>query len=457
MTASSPSWKERLGRPVPSASLAVYRILFGTLMFASTVRFMASDWLRIFYIEPTFHFKYLGFEWVSVLPPAGMWTLYSAIAVSALFITLGLFTRVATVGFLLLFAYAEMIDVTNYLNHYWLVMLLAFLQAFLPMNARWSLDALRDPSIARREVPAWALHLLRFQVAVVYVHAGLAKAGVDWLLHAQPMQLWLRARDETPLLGPLFRLTETAYLFSWAGFLFDSTIVGWLLWKKTRPAAFVAVLLFHGMTQVLFDIGIFPTLMTINATLFLDPDWPSRAWALVRGRDAAPAAPAAAVTAPPGRWALAVLGLYAVFQILVPLRHWLYAGDVLWTEQGMRWSWKVMVREKSGAITYHVRDPKTGRRWQISPSAYLRPRQEFEMSGQPDLVLQLAHRIAADERRRLGRDVEVRAEARVSLNGRPARLMIDPDVDLAKLPDGFAPARWILPASPEPPIRMTSR
>ncbi|HXG63090.1 MAG TPA: HTTM domain-containing protein [Planctomycetota bacterium] len=453
----SPGRAERLraalGRPIPAESLAAYRILFGTLLFLSTVRFMASGWIEIFYVQPAFHFKYYGFGWVKVLPEEGMWLLYGGIAASALLVALGLFYRAAIAAFLGLFAYAELTDVTNYLNHYYLVTLLALLMTFLPMNARGSLDARRRPDAARAQVPAWTLWLLRFQVGIVYVHAGLAKLGSDWLLHAQPLGIWLKARDETPVLGPLFALPETAYLFSWGGLLFDTTIVAWLLWKRTRPFAFAAVLVFHGLTQILFDIGIFPALMAINATLFFEPDWPSRIAARLRRRAPPAPAPGSAVSRPPPRWAQGALLAYGAFQVLFPFRHWLYPGDVLWNEQGMRWAWKVMLREKSGSVTYHVRDPRTGRSWQVSPSEYLTPRQELEMSGQPDLILQLAHHVAGDLRRKGHGEVEVRAEAKVSLNGRPSRLMIDPAVDLARVRDGLGAARWILPGPTDLPLR----
>jgi hypothetical protein len=157
------------------------------------------------------------------------------------------------------------------------------------------------------------------------------------------------------------------------------------------------------------------------------------------------------------RAGLAALGLYAAFQLLFPLRHYLYPGDVLWNEQGMRWSWKVMVREKHGSITYHVRVPERGVVVQVPPHRYLTARQEREMAGQPDLVLQLAHHIAGDFRRRGHGAVEVRAEALVSLNGRRARPMIDPAIDLAGVPDDLASATWIAAAPEEPPIRLSPR
>jgi hypothetical protein len=106
----------------------------------------------------------------------------------------------------------------------------------------------------------------------------------------------------------------------------------------------------------------------------------------------------------------------------------------------MRFAWKVMVREKHGSVTFHVRDPATGRRVEVPPRRYLTAKQEREMAAQPDLILALARHIARD----LG-GVEVRAEAWVSLNGRPPRLLVDPDVDLARARDGLAPKPWILP------------
>mgnify|MGYP006298408801 FL=1 len=76
------------------------------------------------------------------------------------------------------------------------------------------------------------------------------------------------------------------------------------------------------------------------------------------------------------------------------------------------------------------------------------------MSGQPDLILQLAHRIGEDFRARGYEQVEVRVDALVSLNGRKPRPMIDPTVDLMGVDDGIGPADWILPGPDQPPPRL---
>jgi hypothetical protein len=114
----------------------------------------------------------------------------------------------------------------------------------------------------------------------------------------------------------------------------------------------------------------------------------------------------------------------------------------------MRWSWRVMVREKNGSITYLVRDRRSGKQWHVSPRRYLTRLQEREMSGQPDLILQLAHHIRREFEQRARGPVEVRVEAFVSLNGRRIRRLIDPEVDLGAIRDGVVPARWIT-ASPD--------
>ncbi len=438
------TWSSALFRPVDVSSLAAFRALLGAVMFVGTVRFVAQGWVRAHYVEPALTFHYFGFGWVERPPEWALYALHVALAVLALLVAVGFLYRVAIVLWLLGFTYVQLLDVTNYLNHYYFVVLSSALLVFLPAHRAFSVDAHLWPSVRADTMPAWMLYLVRFQVGVVYVFAGLAKLTEDWLIHAQPLGIWMASRTDTPVIGPLLDEPWTAYLLSWAGFLFDTTIVLWLSWRRTRPFAYAVVLVFHALTFVFFDIGMFPFIMVVAATVFFAPDWPRRlSWLRER------AASGGAVSAP--RWGAAVAAAWCLVQLAVPLRSHLYPGDVLWAEEGMRFSWRVMVREKNGSVTFHVRDRATGRTWQVNPFEYLTMRQAQEMSAQPDLILQMAH-VVADDFRSRGLDVEVRAEAWVSLNGRAPRLLIDPDVDLARVEDGLLPAKWILPGPEEPPL-----
>lgn len=451
--------RDALNAPKDASSLAAFRVLFGLLMAGSIARYFANGWIDRFYVGRRFHFTYFGFEWVGPLPETWMYVLFAVMGVAALCIALGLLYRAAAIIFFALFTYVHLLDVTNYLNHYYLVSLLALVCCVLPLHRAYSLDARIRPGLRLATLPAWMMWLVRLQVGLVYFYAGLAKLGPDWLLHGQPLGIWLSARSDLPIVGPFLDEHGVALAMAWAGFLYDTTIVGWLLWRRSRPFAYVVVCTFHFFTHVLFDIGIFPFVMTLAATIFFEPDWPRRALARLRRRAADVVAPDPEKSArwQLGRVGLAVLAGWALVHVALPLRTHLYGGDVLWHDQGIRWSWRVMVREKNGSVTYRVRLDGSEREIRIPPSEYLDRYQEQEFAGQPDLVLQLAHRIAADYRARGHARVEVRADAWSSLNGRPSERLLDPDVDLAAVRDGVMPAAYILPGPEGPPLRLRSR
>lgn len=389
-----------------------------------------------FFVEPEFFFPYRGFEWVRVLSPGGMITLFVIQAIAGALIGLRRTSRVAAAVFFLVFTYVELIDVTNYLNHYYLVSLLALLLALTPTGP---------------EVRRWSVWIFRFQVGVVYTFAALAKATPDWVLHAQPMNIWMSARTETWLIGPFLGSWWVALVMGWAGFLND-LLAPWLLsWRRTRLPMYVVVVVFHLFTSIFFEIGVFPILMIVCATLFFDP-----AWTRVGGARRALRRPGSVERARVGLKSravrpavLALLGLYCLLQLATPARWLVYGGDVNWHEQGMRWAWKVMCREKNGSITYHVTEPD-GRERVVFPTQILTDHQAREFSGQPDMIVQLGQHIG----RTNGPGTEVRVDALVSLNGRRAAQLIDPTVDLMGIELSWVPATWILPHPEGPPIRL---
>ena len=442
-------------RPVDIASLAAFRVIFGVVMLVGILRSLGTSWIDTMYIEPRWFFSYPGFDWVRPWPSWGMYLHYSVLAGLALAIALGAFHRIVSVLFVLGFAYTQLVDVTNYLNHHYLVVLLGTLLAVLPANAEWSIDAWRRPEIRRATVPAWMLWLVRFQVGVVYVFAGLAKAKVDWLGYGQPLNLWLAARTETPIIGGWLDEPWVAVAMSWAGFLFDTTIVLWLSWARTRLFAYGAVIVFHGLTGYLFNIGMFPVIMTSSALIFFAPSWPRVL--LERIGKARWGKPPLDVTPRPRRPSSIVLALivaHVVVQLALPLRHLVYPGAVLWNEDGMRFAWHVLVREKHGSVTF-VAAFDNGKRLEIPVRNYLTARQEREMGGQPDLILQLARKIGGDLKTRGHRDFQIHAITQVSLNGRAPIPMIDPAVNLLEIQD-LGERTWVLPepAGPPPTVEL---
>jgi hypothetical protein len=441
-------WRDYLLDPVDGASLAVFRICFGLIMLGNVWQYWTNDWITSYYVEPTFHFTYILFPFVRPWPGNGMYWHFGILGLLATLMAVGLFYRLAAWGFFLGFTYLFLLDKTYYLNHNYLICLLSFVLAIGPAHSAWSLDAWRrrEKTVHDGTVPQWSILLLRTQVTLVYFFAGVAKLNHDWLVREEPLHTWLRARAHWRLVPPVLEMPGAIELMTYGSTLFDLS-VGFLLWGRRTfwPAAAVAVV-FHLLNNYLFHIGVFPWLCLATLTLFRNPGWPRR-WfpettPNIPAHTRRPASVRQTAT-------LVLLQLYLAVQLLVPLRHWLYPGNVSWTEQGYRFAWHMMLRHKDvKTFVMTLTDPRTGVRREINPLDYQNPRQLREMSRCPDMILQFAHHIADLEQARTGVRPVVTARVVASLNARPYQDLIDPTVDLAAEPDSLAPAHWIVPLRP---------
>jgi hypothetical protein len=230
---------------------------------------------------------------------------------------------------------------------------------------------------------------------------------------------------------------------SWAGLVFDVSVPFFLLFRRTRPFAYLALVGFHVATARLFQLGMFPWIMSLSALLFFPPST-FRRW-LQPGRPREAASEKAIDRPLLSRATLAALAVYVGVQIALPLRQFAYPGNACWTEQGYFFAWKVMLMEKNGDTELWVVDTVTRRRYLAEPREILTPYQRKVMSTQPTMILAFAHYLQRVWEPKLGHPVEVHAESFVSLNGASRRRLIDPAVDLARESDGFWPKRWILP------------
>jgi vitamin K-dependent gamma-carboxylase len=457
----------RLFEPVDIASLVFFRIAFGVVIIYEVWLQFSRGWIKLDYIDPDYHFSYYGFGWVQQWPGNGMYFHFLALGVMGACIALGLWYRIATVLFFLGFTYVFLLDQALYLNHFYLLVLVSFLMIFVPAHRSFSLDALLRAGIRSETVPAWALWILAAQMGIVYFYGGLAKLNGDWL-RGEPMRRWLAGDTDFPVIGPLFTEEWMVFLFSYGGLLFDLLIVPFLLWRRTRYAAFAFALVFHLTNAQLFDIGIFPWFAIAATTLFLPPSWPRQFAGSLRGlwrnsrrpasesEDREPReedAPAAPTRLGVRQWiVVSLLGAFLAVQLLVPLRHFLYPGNVNWTQEGHRFSWHMMLRTTKGVATFHATDPESGRTWTIDPLDQLSVRQTIHVVMYPDMALQFSHGLADSFRAEGYEQIEVRANVVASLNGRESQHLIDPTVDLAAQPRTLAPSTWILPLEkPLPP------
>ena len=403
-------------------------------MVISCVRFILLGWIQTQYVDPALHFPYQGFAWVTALGSPGMEILYAVMTLAAVGIAAGAFYRTSAITFFLTFTYVELIDKTYYLNHYYYVSLVAFLLCLVPAQAAWSFDAWRHPDRQPTTVPQWMLDIFKLQTGILYVFAGIAKIRPEWLIDAMPMRIWMPANDTLPVIGPLMTIPWMPWVFSWAGMFYDLSIPFFLLWRKTRPLAYVAVLAFHTMVGLMFQIGVFPiVLMAMTLVFFVDH----------RSEATRPVARETSWTH--RRLVLPFLTLFFLLQLVLPWRYLLYPGKLLWTEEGFRFGWRVMLVEKAGTATFTVTDRQTGRSGVVDNARFLNRHQEKQMSFQPDMILQYAHMLHDHYEQQGVTDPIVTADVWVTMNGAPSRRLVDTSVDLSRERLGLHRNTWVLP------------
>jgi hypothetical protein len=214
-------------------------------------------------------------------------------------------------------------------------------------------------------------------------------------------------------------------------------MVPFLLWRRTRWLAFAAALFFHLMNAWLFPIGIFPWFMIGALLLFLPPEW------FPTVNMSAPAS--IAVSSRSQAVILMGVSAYFAWQLLFPFRHWLYPGDVAWTEEGHRFSWRMRLRDKEGAARFFVTDLQNNQVWEANPYQYLNPRQYGKMSGNPDMILQFVHHLEDELYAEGFEDVAIRVWAPTVLNERVPQVMIDSSMDLTEVRRTLAPINYVVP------------
>lgn len=428
-------------KEVSNAPLIVFRICFGLLLFYSTVRTWQKGWIDEMYIDPVYHFSF--FDWVVPAPEEIMYYFFILLALTALFISLGFLYKISTFLHFLIFLYVELLDKTYYLNHYYLVTLLLFWMIWVPANRRFSLDAILFPELRKTKCHNWSILIFKIQLSIVYFFAGLAKVNPDWLFKAEPMATWLPGKYELPVLGSWMHLKETALLFSWAGCLYDLTIWIFLWIKRTRWIAYLAVLVFHVLTGVLFPrIGMFPYIMIVSTIIFFDETVYENLLSTFEKKSEKTRK--SVLRKHRAVWMTACMSLYILIQLVLPIRYLWYNGNLFWNENGYRFSWRVMLMEKNGYSELIVRNPKTGKQYEVYQDRYLTPFQKQQMKSQPDMIYQFVHYIGNEFAATKGFAPEIYVDSRMSLNGRRSKVYVDPTVDIYALKT-FNTSEWIVP------------
>ncbi len=428
--------------------LAVFRVLFGLLLAGGGIRFWAKGWIEQLWLNPTFHFKYPYFHWVELPSNAWVYVLYFTFILSGVLVAIGLFYRVAIILSFVLFTYFELIDLSYYLNHYYFISLMCLILCFLPANQALSFDR-KWKLVKVKPVKRWHVFMVRLQLGFVYFFAGVAKLHTDWLIHAVPLKIWLKAFPHWPLIGKFLGTTLAAYAFSWFGMVYDLTVPFFLSFRKTRIWAYLVVIVFHVLTYLMFPIGMFPFVMIASTLIF----FPSTVFERIvnRVRDFFQfqtlqfSGASHLKTTDKNKWVQYGFLVFFGIQVWLPFRYVMYGGNLFWHEQGYRFSWRVMLMEKAGQATFYVQEkdhPTT--RIEVDNREHLIPVQEKMMATQPDFLLQYAKYLKQIHLEKGMANPEVTADVFVTLNGRRSKRFVNPQADLSAIDYSCKPYEFLV-------------
>lgn len=430
-----------LFQKIDNSPIVIFRIFFGILISLEGFGAIATGWVRRTLIEPEFTFSFIGFEWLQPLPGIGMYFYFAAMGMLGLCVALGYKYRFSIISFTIMWWAVYLMQKTSYNNHYYLLALISSMMCFLPANRWFSIDARQRPEIRTNSMYGYVKWVMVFQLFIVYTYAAIAKLYGDWLDFTF-LKLLLESKSHYPLIGGMLKIDWFQKFIGISGILFDLLVVPALLWKPTRNIALGCSVFFHLFNSIVFQIGIFPYLALAFIVFFYEPETIRSIFFRWKNTYSA-----AALKLPSFRKGLLIVGgVYFAIQLILPIRHHFIKDDVLWTEEGHRLSWRMMLRNRRGRVLFQVVNKENLKSKHIELSAFLTKKQRQRIGAYPDFIWQFAQHLKKVHAES-GENIEVFADVRVSINGRPYQQFIEPKTDLTSVPwDHLRHHEWILPS-----------
>ncbi|AXT57643.1 hypothetical protein D1815_18495 [Aquimarina sp. AD1] len=425
---------------IDNSALIIFRVFFGFLITAESFGAILTGWVRRTLVEPQFTFNFIGLDFLQPLPGSGMYYYFALMGVFGIFIMIGFKYRWSMISYTILWAGVYYMQKASYNNHYYLLLLLCILMSTLPAGNYFSLDVKKNPALKRISMPRWCILFIILQLWIVYTYASVAKLYPDWLDFSVARNLML-SRADYPIVGEVLQQKWAHVAIAYFGILFDLLIIPLLLWRKTRLAAFIISIFFHLFNSIVFQIGIFPYLSLAFTVFFFSKE---RIHSLFMPKKEFYSANELIVPSY-RKLLIPALAIWFIIQLTLPIRHWFIPGDVLWTEEGHKLSWRMMLRGRSGYTNFYVEfNDNTCKRVKIDKNQYLSKKQRRIVNTKPDAIWQFAQ-FLKKEHQKEGRDIAVYVKSRVSVNRKKSRVLIDPDVDLTSVKwNYFATNPWVI-------------
>lgn len=370
---------------------------------------------------------------------------------AAIGVMTGFYYRIATFILVVLYAQSFLIDTSYYKNHFYLLLLLALILAIIPAHNSYALSRAQRPIVR-----CWHLWLLKFQFVIVYLFAGINKINADWL-NGEPIRGMIAngaINSQISLLKDFLQQPWAVDIFIYGGLLLDLSIPFLLLWIPSRKIAGFGTIIFYTLNYLMIpNIQVFALLMISSLVIFYEPDWPRvffRHWFLGKKNENRGEEDVVCEDVPVQNktFVQVFLIIYCLIQLALPLRHFLYEGNIMWTSQGELFSWRMVLKRMAGKVIFKVKDSETQQQWEINPRPLLNNRQYLTMIVTPLMHVQFARFLHSQFKEMGVKSPIVTVDSICYMNNRPLQRMIRPDVNLAEVRLNESWYHWIYPLVP---------
>ncbi len=326
--------------------LVFFRILFGFLGFSEVlIYYYKYNYFHDYYINPSFHFKYWGFEWVPNISPGIFPYILILLCLSYVFIAFGFLYIFSSILSFILFAWIFFMESSSFLNHWYFYLLIHFLMIFFNANQKYSIDTYFKISKKSNSTYAYTYFMIQFQIFIAVFYSGIVKLNSDWL-----------SGNTIETLYDFFKANDLMQLYKKMGGIYTEKIIAygtivmeiafpWLLfYKKSRWIAFIVLSLFLLQNAYILHIGTFPYISIVCLSMFfVEISGKKNTKNTINFRN---------------KIIGYLLGLYIIFQLVFPLKIFLYKDYVWQGYSKTNFSWNMFLGIPTGHISYLACDRK---------------------------------------------------------------------------------------------------
>ena len=423
--------------PVSPVTLGFFRIGFGLIMIYQFYSIQPYFFESLIYSN--YFIKYDFFEWVELATEENLHLIFNTAIVFSFFVTIGLFYRLSSFIVFLIWSYLVLTDLGHNNNHYYLIGMFLFFLPFIQAN-QWG--SIKNISKKSKLIPAWNYLIFKLLILILYFYGALAKMNKDWLT-GYPLKYWLHGRTSFGETIQTFLESDyTVLFFSYYGLFFDLLIGFVLFHKKYKYYGLIFLIPFHILNHFLWPIGVFPWFSIFVTVLFFDKELTKLFKYKMADREVYIQKQKVFV-----KWGLV---LFLSFQVLFPLRQYLYSGQTNWHGYGEFFAWRMMLTDKQGAVRVRLYNQNEVYLGEVSMSGYINDRQLFKLVYIPKTFVPfckfIEKEILSDPRNTKITDVKIYVDAFKTINNRPFQRVIDEKIDLTALDYSVIhKAKFILP------------